>query len=298
MTRVRLLAIVHPWQSSQEERHQFLRTVVRLAQDAPVEVWSFTGQAHPGAIADHIVQSQGPSLDATQPLLVVLPTGTEGELIAARIAARLGGVSLGRCRSLAVDADGVTATRAAFGGRVTLTLRSDARITCATLRPQSVPTAEAHVPDATEIVLQATYPYPVEAVPSGSGQPRVEGAAIVVSGGRGMGGPEGFEWLSRIASALGAGLGGSLPAVDAGWVPVAHQVGQSGKFVSPRVYFAVAVSGTPQHLAGIGPDTRILALNNDPSASIFSRCDIAVEGDWREILPSLTQELERDLPRH
>jgi electron transfer flavoprotein alpha subunit len=115
---------------------------------------------------------------------------------------------------------------------------------------------------------------------------------MVVSGGRGIGAPEGFDLLARIANLLGAGLGGSLPAVDAGWVPVAHQVGQSGKFVSPRVYFAVAISGTPQHLAGIAPSARIVALNNDKDAPIFQRCDVGVVGDWREILPLVMDELE------
>ena len=111
-----------------------------------------------------------------------------------------------------------------------------------------------------------------------------------------MGGPEGFEWLTRIALALGAGLGGSLPAVDAGWVPVSHQVGQSGKFVTPKLYFAVGISGTMQHMAGVSAGTRIVALNNDPNADIFSRCDFAVHGDWREILPLLTLLLENQSP--
>jgi electron transfer flavoprotein alpha subunit len=144
----------------------------------------------------------------------------------------------------------------------------------------------------TEIAMRQPLPYPVELLPAVTQRPRVEGARLVVAGGRGMGGPEGFEWLSRIADALGAGLGGSLPTIDAGWIPVAHQVGQSGKFVAPRLYFAVGISGTPQHLAGVAPTARLVALNNDRDAAIFARCDVAVEGDWREILPLLAQQLE------
>ncbi|MBU2411033.1 MAG: FAD-binding protein, partial [Gammaproteobacteria bacterium] len=181
---------------------------------------------------------------------------------------------------------------AAFGGRLELALCSTARITCATLRPG--PAAQVPTVETTEIAMQAPLPWRADPVPADDQRPRVEGAAMVIAGGRGIGGPEGFEWLSRIASALGTGVGvgGSLPAVDAGWVPVAHQVGQSGKFVAPRVYVAVAISGTPQHMAGVAPTTRIVALNNDRDAPIFSRCDVAVQGDWQDILPLLARELE------
>jgi electron transfer flavoprotein alpha subunit len=91
---------------------------------------------------------------------------------------------------------------------------------------------------------------------------------------------------------VGAALGGSLPAVDAGWVPVARQVGQSGRFVSPRLYFAVGISGTPQHLAGVAGTTRIVALNQDPDAPIFNLADVGVVADWRELLPLLAERLD------
>jgi electron transfer flavoprotein alpha subunit len=255
-----------------------------------VEVLAFTGQVHTEAIAARVAAWLG---ESSERQLVLLATGTESEAIAAFVAARLSGNSLGRCTALEIAGDAVVARRAAFGGRAELEIRSDARVTCATLRPQGTEnTAPASPVHTTEIAMHEAAPYAVQAQSAGSGQPRLEGAALVVSGGRGLGGPEGFEWLARIAGALGAGLGGSLPAVDAGWVPVAHQVGQSGKFVTPKVYFAVGISGTPQHLAGVSPNARIVALNNDRDAAIFSRCDVAVEGDWREILPLLARELE------
>jgi electron transfer flavoprotein alpha subunit len=254
-----------------------------------VEVLAFTGQTHTEAIAARVAAWIG---ESTARQLVLMATGTESEAIAAFVAARLSGNSLGRCSALEIAGDAVVARRAAFGGRVELVLQSDARVTCATLRPQDAGDAPAASAHTTEIAMHDAAPYAVQAQPAGSGQPRLEGAALVVSGGRGIGGSEGFEWLARIAGALGAGLGGSLPAVDAGWVPVAHQVGQSGKFVTPKIYFAVGISGTPQHLAGVSPNARIVALNNDREAAIFSRCDVAVEGDWREILPLLARELE------
>jgi len=290
---IRIMAVLHPWPSGPDEHRQLAAAAAALAQGGELEVLRFTGQTHPSAIADELMQRLSQPPHATQRLLVLLPTGTESEDIAAQVATGLGGNSLGRCGTLDVTGGSVNATRAAFGGRVTLTLGSDARVTCATLRPESIDSADGAVPATVEVAMNAATAFESKAEPGETGRPRVEGASIVVAGGRGMAGQEGFEWLARIASTLGAGLGGSLPAVDAGWVPVAHQVGQSGKFVAPRAYFAVAISGTPQHLAGIAPGTRILALNNDPSASIFSRCDVAVEGDWREILPLLALELER-----
>jgi electron transfer flavoprotein alpha subunit len=285
----RILVVLHPWQPGREERDRLLSEAAALAGEVPVELLTFTGSGDPTAVAARLSTELA---GTAQRQLVLLPTGTESEAIAAMVASRLDGVSLGRCSTLALSGDAIVARRAAFGGRVELTLRSEARITCATLRPQTANAHPATIVKETEVVMDEPAAYRVASLPSGSGLPRVEGASLVVAGGRGLDGTEGFGWLARIAAALGAGLGGSLPAVDAGWVPVAHQVGQSGKFVSPKVYFAVAISGTPQHLAGISSGARIVALNKDPEAAIFSRADVGVEGDWRELLPLLAQELE------
>jgi electron transfer flavoprotein alpha subunit len=297
MTRTKVLGILHPWQTAADERRAFAATAVAAAKGAPVEVLNFTGNTHPAAVAERVAQQLGHATPEDERVLVLLPTGVEGESIAAEVAARLAGVNLGRCNSASIAAEGVTATRAAFGGRVSLCVQSTDKVTCATMRPQPTEDRGTTHGVLTDIAMQDTPPFPVRTEEARSGLPRVEGASIVVSGGRGMEGPEGFEWLARIATALGAGLGGSLPAVDSGWVPVAHQVGQSGKFVTPRLYLAVAISGTPQHMAGVAPTARILALNKDPSASIFDYCDWAVEGDWREILPLLARELEGNTAR-
>ncbi|MBG9386429.1 electron transfer flavoprotein subunit alpha/FixB family protein [Caenimonas aquaedulcis] len=290
---VRITVVQHPWQTGQEERAALVHAAARLGEGAEPSLVTFTGEAHPAAIAARLAELVA---NTAGHQLVLFPTGTESEAIAALLAARTDGVSFGRCSGLSVEGNSVSATKTAFGGRAELALRSDARMTCATLRPppEGAP-AQADLRE-TKIELQAPPPYPVEPLPAAGGKPRVEGAAMVVSGGRGIGGPEGFEWLAKIADVLGAGLGGSLPAVDAGWVPVAHQVGISGKFVTPKVYFAVGISGTPQHLAGISPNTRVVALNKDRDAPIFARSDIGVEGDWHEILPLLAQALATTPP--
>jgi electron transfer flavoprotein alpha subunit len=180
---------------------------------------------------------------------------------------------------------------------VDVELRTDARVCCAAWRPQTNARDELVPVDAARVhrVAQDTGPAAsaeIELLDSVDGQQRLDGAKLVVSGGRGIGGPEGFELLSRIATVLGGALGGSLPAVDAGWLPATRQVGQSGKLVAPRLYFAVGISGTPQHLAGVAASARIVALNSDPDAPIFSVAEVGVVTDWRKLLPLLAQRLE------
>jgi electron transfer flavoprotein alpha subunit len=283
-----VIVILPSWLGA-ADRESLIAMATRLPVSR-VDALAFTGDASPGTVAARAVSEM--DTIASSASLVLLPAGPDGEQCAALVAARMQGASFGRCTSVEVADGAVHARRGAFGGRAELLLRSDSRITCATLRPQACDRGAAAV-HAVEIAIEDP-PRTAEPVASNSALPRVDGAQVVVSGGRGMAGAEGFDLLARIASALGAGLGGSLPAVDAGWVPVAHQVGQSGKFVTPKVYFAVGISGTPQHLAGISPQARIVALNSDRDAPIFQRCDVAVEGDWREILPLLAHRLETD----
>ena len=126
---------------------------------------------------------------------------------------------------------------------------------------------------------------------TGESLPPVESARVVVSGGRSLN-EEGFAQLEQIARKARGTLGGSLPAVDAGLVPVVRQVGISGKFVSPELYFAVGISGTPQHMAGIGPDTRIVAINKDPEAPIFGMAEAGVVGEWQQLLPEILKALD------
>lgn len=226
------------------------------------------------------------------PSLVLLPAGP-GEALAARLAARLGGVPLGRTTTIELDGDRVCATRAAWGGRLVRTLHSGCARVVACWRPQAA-VAAGTVPATlrTHTLAAALPPAPrVETLAGSDALPALEGARLVVAGGRGMQGEAGFAWLQSIAGRLGAALGGSLPAVDAGWVPVARQVGQSGKFVTPRTYFAVGISGTPQHLAGVSSDSRIVAVNSDAAAPIFALAEVGVVAEWEHLLPLLDERL-------
>lgn len=227
--------------------------------------------------------------------LVLLPAGPAEEL-AARLAARLGGVALGRATAIELEGDQVRADRAAWGGRLVRTLHSGCARVVACWRPRAAPVAPAAgaVP-ATLLMHTLTAALPpaprVEALAGSDALPALEGARLVVAGGRGMQGEAGFAWLQSIAGRLGAALGGSLPAVDAGWVPVARQVGQSGRFVTPRTYFAVGISGTPQHLAGVSADSRIVAVNSDAAAPIFALAEVGVVAEWERLLPLLDERL-------
>ncbi len=268
--------------------------------------------AHVAAFA-HALRAEPPAA------LTLLPAGAEE--IAARVAMRLDGVALGRCTRIELTSDGVVAERDAFGGRARATLRAPfnafATLRAATLvapaQANLVAPAQANLvaPAQANLVAPAKAGAQFRLIPPhtplppppvtrrreiAAGRQRLEGARVVVSGGRGMAGPEGFAQLEALASCLDAAVGGSLPTVDAGWVPVACQVGQSGKFVTPEVYVAVAISGTPQHLAGIGPDTRIVAINKDPAADIFRVAEAGVVGDWREIVPALVERLNSPSP--
>jgi electron transfer flavoprotein alpha subunit len=285
-THMQVTVVLPGWLGA-EDRAKLLGFAASL-DGGSMKALAFAGQASATAIAAHVAQQLASESGAQ---CVLAPAGTEGEAIASLIASQANGTSLGRCIALSLEGSAVKARRAVYGGRAEIEMRSQARVTCATLRPEQDAQGNAGVP-ITEVALDEPAPTAVEPVAAQTSVPRVEGAKLVVSGGRGMAGPEGFELLARVANALGAGLAGSLPAVDAGWVPVAHQVGQSGKFVTPKVYFAVGISGTPQHLAGIAGGTRVVALNNDPEAAIFKRADIGVEADWRELLPLLALQLE------
>ena len=222
------------------------------------------------------------------------------EEIAARLAARLGAAPLGRVQSIGIEASGeVTAVRSAYGGRLRATqcvqsgpaiasVRAGAAgtggIAVATRNPTTVHDIAVQIADGAAFEVVACSQAEIHAP--------VDGARIVVSGGRGIGDPTGFELLYNIALQLdGAAVGASLPAVDAGLAPVARQVGQSGKYVRPDIYLAVGISGTPQHMAGIDPHTRVVAINADPEAPIFGMSRVGIVGDWKQILPALKRTL-------
>ena len=225
--------------------------------------------------------------------VVLAPPGAAGEELCARIAAGNDSVAAGRCEDIRVLEGQLQFDREGWGGRLTMSLVTAANELCACLRAgkPSYPGTQVEgrlVP--LERVMEQPRQRQIEYRETSETLPPIESVKTLVCGGRGVN-QAGFVLLERLAEALGASLAGSLPAVDAGMVPAYRQVGVSGKFVRPDLYFAVGISGTPQHLAGISPETRIVALNKDPEAPIFRVADIGVVNDWETVLPALLEAL-------
>ncbi|HEU5211083.1 MAG TPA: electron transfer flavoprotein subunit alpha/FixB family protein [Longimicrobiales bacterium] len=229
---------------------------------------------------------------------IVFAASAQGRDLAPRVAAKLD-VPLA-ADVTAIDASGgeLNVTRPVYSGRAFATLTFSGGPRLVSIRPnvfRATENAKGGVVDTIEPALDPSQArVRVREVKAASGdRPDVGEAAIVVSGGRGMKGPESWNLLEDLRDALGmqASLGASRAVVDAGWRPHAEQVGQTGKTVSPQLYFAVGISGAMQHLAGMRSARTIVAINKDPDAPIFKVADYGIVGDAQEILPKLTEAI-------
>lgn len=192
-------------------------------------------------------------------------------------------------------------TRPAFGGNLMATIICpDGRPQIGTCRPGVF---KKQVPEESHAeILREDFHVPAEQIrtrllevihETAEAVVDLEGADIIVSGGRGVGGPEGFCVVNDLACALGGVTGASRAAVDSGWIPYAHQVGQTGKTVAPKLYIACGISGAIQHLAGMSGSDCIVAVNKDPDAPIFQAAHYGIVGNLHEVLPLLTAEVKR-----
>ena len=237
------------------------------------------------------------------PTSMLIGATNNGRDLGPRVSCRLHTGLTADCTALDIDEESgnVAWTRPAFGGNLMATiLCPDHRPQIGTVRPGVFKKSDAgeakaeiikediHV-DAADIRTQV-----LELIKEADGENvDLEGAEIIVSGGRGVGGPEGFEPVKALADALGATVGASRAAVDAGWIAHAHQVGQTGKTVGPKLYIACGISGAIQHVAGMSGSDCIVAINKDPEAPIFDIADYGVVGNLFEVLPVLTEEVKK-----
>ncbi|MCD8225062.1 MAG: electron transfer flavoprotein subunit alpha/FixB family protein [Clostridiales bacterium] len=237
------------------------------------------------------------------PTSMLIGATNNGRDLGPRVSCRLKTGLTADCTALDIDEESgnVAWTRPAFGGNLMATiLCPDHRPQIGTVRPGVFKKSEAgeakaeiikediHV-EAKDIrtqVLELIQDLDSENVD-------LEGAEIIVSGGRGVGGPEGFEPVKALADALGGVVGASRAAVDSGWIAHSHQVGQTGKTVGPKLYIACGISGAIQHLAGMSGSDVIMAINKDPDAPIFDVADYGVVGNLFEVLPVLTEEIKK-----
>lgn len=231
--------------------------------------------------------------------IVVLPASQTGKDLAPRVAVKLGAGLAADCVALTAENGTVTATRPVFAGKALLDVRIGTAVKVFTLRPNVFTAAPGSGTASVEAASVAFGPEDFRAVVAktsvAAGRPDVTEADIVVSGGRGMKGPENFHLIESLADVLGAGVGASRAVVDAGWRPHDEQVGQTGKTVSPTLYIACGISGAVQHLAGMSSSKYIVAINKDKDAPIFQVADYGIAGDVFEILPELTLHLKNAL---
>ncbi len=225
-----------------------------------------------------------------------------GKDLAPRVAARLGAGLASDCTKLTVKNGTLEFTRPIYAGKALLSFTLRSRPKLATLRPNVFPLTEA-VPGSGEVVRTevvvpdgAVKGRVAEVIKEESAEIDVTEAEVVISGGRGLKGPENFALLRDLAAVFPrAAVGASRSAVDSGWIGHQHQVGQTGKTVSPNLYLAVGISGAIQHLAGMSSSKVIVAVNKDAEAPIFKVADYGIVGDLFEVLPRLRDELKKIL---
>jgi len=230
---------------------------------------------------------------------VFLASNVHGRDLAARVSARLEAGQLSDCIELAVEEGAVIAVRPVYAGKARVRVRptSDRFVVTPRVNMFAPPEANGSCdsidtfdPDVEESDVKA----PVLSFEERrSDRPELTEAEIIVSGGRGMKGPENFHLIEGLAEAFGAAVGASRAVVDAGWRPHSEQVGQTGKTVSPNLYVACGISGAIQHLAGMSSSKYIVAINKDAEAPIFKVADYGVVGDVFEVIPALTEEVKK-----
>ncbi len=251
--------------------------------------------------ADYIAEPAADTLEALveqhAPDLVLFGFTSDSREVAGRLAARLGTGCISNALDVKAQDGGFVARVPYFGGAKVADYKANAKPAIVLLRPKSV--------EASEVGGEAK----VEQVPATIGEKskrarvlerkveaaeaiKLEDAGVIVSGGRGLGGPENFPLLEALAGALGGAVGASRAVVDAGWVPYSMQVGQTGKTVRPGVYIAVGISGAMQHTVGMKGAKLIIAINKDADAPIMKMADLGVVGDALKIVPKLTEAVK------
>jgi electron transfer flavoprotein alpha subunit len=229
-------------------------------------------------------------------------TSRQRELVP-RLAAKLGVGLAADCVAFAMDGDALAATRPVYAGKLLAKVKWAKGPWVATLRPNVFRPADAQ-PGKTAAIEKPAVAIPAAAMKfverreeASTGLPELAEAEIVLSGGRGMKGPEHYVILEDMARVIGAAVGASRAAVDAGWRPHRFQIGQTGRTISPKLYMGFGVSGAIQHLAGMRTSKVIVAVNKDPEAPIFKIADYGIVADLFEVVPELTTEFKKLLEK-
>lgn len=242
-------------------------------------------------------------IDEEKPEIIIAAATTTGRTIMPLVAAKANTGLTADCTQLTIDSETklLLQTRPAIGGNIMATIKcAEHRPQMATVRPKSAKPA-AIDPNRTGQIIVKNYDSTVfitpekflEYIKDTTQNVNIEDADIIVAGGKGMKNADGFKMVEELAELLGAGVGATRDAVELGWTTYPHQIGLSGKTVSPKLYFAFGLSGKIQHLAGMQTSTVIVAVNKDPEAQIFKVADYGIVGDVFEVVPMLIDAVKK-----
>lgn len=242
------------------------------------------------AAADAVVQ-------AAQPEVVLIGADTVGREVAPRLAYRMKAALATEVMHISADGRAILARRQVYGGRAIAALAISSRPAVISVKPRTLDAPEPSpvrgtVEDVPVTIDPANLLTQVREHQSQQAEVGLDDAAVVVGGGRGVGGPEGFKLLADLAAVLGGAVGSSRPPADEGWVPITWQIGQTGKSIRPNLYIAVGISGAAQHVAGVSGSRTIVAINKDPEAPIFSLAHLGLVGDFKQIVPALIERIK------
>ena len=271
----------------------------RLAQHGADRISHIEGEALMPYSAEAHAEGVKLAVRRAKPETLFVGATSQGRDLAPRVAARLRVGLASDCVGFELQDGDLVARRPIYAGKAFgRVVWSPARPRVATVRPNTFTPLAAEASRRAEVEQLSIGPLKVRA--RAVGFEKSEGemldlteANIIVSGGRAMQGPENFELLRKLCKVLGATLGASRAAVDAGWIDHSHQVGQTGKVVNPTLYFAVGISGAIQHLAGMSSSRTIVAINKDKDAPIFKVATYGIVGDLYQIVPILAEEFEK-----
>jgi electron transfer flavoprotein alpha subunit len=244
---------------------------------------------------DNLVAAASVACNAVD--VVLIPAGPSADDLAPRLAFRLGAAFVGNCIEIGEDDTVVTFSRSICGGRAIETVTSERPKTVITLaRKRFAPAKGAATTCASRVVDTSAIAFIQPELgeresASGDTARRLTQSSIVVAGGRGLGTADGFNVVNELAATLGAAVGASRAAVDAGWVPHSIQVGQTGKVIAPDIYIAIGISGAPQHVAGIAGAKLVIAINSDEQAPIFQWAHLGIVDDYRPVVAELINAL-------
>ncbi|MDO9585403.1 MAG: electron transfer flavoprotein subunit alpha/FixB family protein [Syntrophales bacterium] len=250
----------------------------------------YTTDAHAEAIAKVVREND--------PAILLFGASTQGKDLSSRVAGKLATGLATDCTDVKIADGRMVAVRPMYAGKCFAEVVSTANPQMASLRPNVFPAGEK--PGKGDVITFDAGIDPsllktkvLEVQKDAAGKVDLTEANIIVSGGRGMGGPDGYAVLEELAAVLGATVGASRAAVDSGWRPQTDQVGQTGKIVSPNLYIACGISGAIQHLAGMSSSKYIVAINKDSEAPIFTKADYGIVGDLFKVLPELVKECKK-----